>query len=122
MRGKVPYFPAKRQGPPPAARQATTVVTRFTRYDNRTNEDDFALLHDGIEDHLFLLPGFRLQKNNPLREIRTGGGFNYTIDCSYTYKEDGTSPARKGNLLFSNGANETARATGEQATPAAAPS
>jgi hypothetical protein len=77
------------------------LVTQFDQYDDKINVDDFMLLHDGIHDHLFLLPpGLRIQKNNPRKETRTGDGDNYTINNTYTYKSDGTPLIKSGDLLF----------------------
>ncbi|HJP60505.1 MAG TPA: hypothetical protein VJ865_10910, partial [Gemmatimonadaceae bacterium] len=61
------------------------LVDVFERYDDKLNVDDFDLLHPGFFDKLLLLPGVKLQKNNPGRVVRTGDGDQYTVDYTYTY-------------------------------------
>ncbi len=80
-----------------------TYVTQYDQYDDKINVDDFMLLHDGIHDHLFLPSGFRIQKNNPRKEIRTGDGVNYTVDYTYTYNDDHAPVTKTGELIFTNG-------------------
>lgn len=79
----------------------------FEQYDDKINVDDFDLVHDGIHDHLFLLQGFRLQRNNPGRETFSGSlGTNtvgYTVTYTYTYRTDKTPTLKAGNLLFTAG-------------------
>ena len=83
-----------------------TTLTEFEGYDNKINVDDFSLLHDGIHDHLFLLQGFRVQRNNPFKETLTADGVKlYVVDYTYDYTVDGTPTAKKGNLLFTSGAD-----------------
>lgn len=80
------------------------VVTHYDNYDDKTNVDDFMLLHDGIHDHLFLLQSFRLQKNNPRKEtLSAQDGVAYTVDYNYTYNNNGTPALKSGNLLFTRG-------------------
>ena len=83
-----------------------TYVTTFEEYDDKINVDDFSLIHDGIHDHLFLLQGFRLQKNNPKKEIFTvdGSGY-YTNDYTYIYNSDGTPSTKTGDFLYTGGAD-----------------
>jgi len=81
----------------------TNWKTDYDQYDNKINVDDFALLHDGIHDHLFLLPGIKIQKNNPGKEIRTGDGINYISDFTYTYNKDGAPLTKTGDVLFTAG-------------------
>jgi hypothetical protein len=38
-------------------------------------------------DHLVLLPGVQLQKNNPRKETLTGNTGNYTVNYTYTYND-----------------------------------
>jgi len=83
----------------------TTYMTQFDQYDDKINVDDFSLLHDGIHDHLFLLSGVRIQKNNPRKEVRTGDGVNYTVNYTYTYTNDNAPLTKKGDLLFTNGSD-----------------
>ena len=80
-----------------------TYITQFDQYDSSINVDDFMLLHDGFHDHIFLLPGLHLQKNNPGKEIRTGDGVNYTADYTYTYTNDNTPLTKTGDVLFTKG-------------------
>ena len=81
-----------------------TYVTTFEQYDKKINVDDFSLIHDGIHDHLFLLQGFRLQKNNPKKEIFTVDGSGlYTDDYTYVYNGDGTPSTKTGDFLYIGG-------------------
>jgi hypothetical protein len=79
----------------------------FEQYDDKVNVDDFSLIHDGIHDHLFLLQGFRLQKNNPRKETYLGGVglISYTVDYTYSYNSDNTPSIKTGDLLFTVGAD-----------------
>jgi len=85
-----------------AGRQPETFYTdTYENYDTKTNVDAFAIIHK-INDHLFLLPNIIIQKNNPLKETRTGDGLNYSISYSYTYND--SLPVKKdGDLLILNG-------------------
>jgi hypothetical protein len=86
------------------AEPAHTNVKSFEQYDDKVNVDDFSLLHDGIHDHLFLLQGFRLQRNNPKRETFVADGANfYQVDYNYTYNTDGTPSSKIGQLLYTGG-------------------
>jgi len=80
----------------------------FEKYDDKINVDDFSLIHDGIHDHLFLLSGFRLQRNNPGKETFNGGAgqVSYTVDYTYNYNKDKTPSLKKGNLLFTAGSQK----------------
>lgn len=83
---------------------AHTYIGTFEQYDDNINVDDFSLIHDGIHDHLFLLQGFRLQKNNPMKETFSVDGTDYyTVDYSYTYNNDHTPSNRTGDLVFTSG-------------------
>jgi hypothetical protein len=84
---------------------AITFVTSFDQYDNKVNVDDFSLIHDSFHDHLFLLSGIRLQKNNPGKEVRTGDGTNYTATYTYTNNTDGTPIVKSGSVFISAGSN-----------------
>lgn len=75
----------------------------FAQYDDGINVDDFDLAHDGINDHLFLFQGFRLQKNNPKKETFTGGTISYTVDYIYTYNNDHTPSLKTGTLTYTAG-------------------
>jgi hypothetical protein len=80
-----------------------TLITTYSDYDNKVNVDDFSLLHDGIHDHLFLIPGNLIQKNNHAKEIRSGNGLHYTGTYNTTYKADGTPLSRTGTFLITSG-------------------
>ncbi|MDO6434464.1 hypothetical protein Q4E93_27885 [Flavitalea sp. BT771] len=84
-----------------------TSIRQFGQYDNKINVEDFSLIHDGIHDHLFLLQGFRLQKNNPGKESFSAGvGLTaYTIDYTYTYNSDNTPSSKIGELLYTDGSD-----------------
>jgi hypothetical protein len=79
--------------------------TLFEQYDDKMNVDDFSLLHDAFHDNLFLLQGFRLQKNNPGKETFLGGPglISYTVDYTYTYNSDNTPSSKTGDLLYTAG-------------------
>lgn len=83
----------------------STFVNRFEQYDNKINTDAFGLLHPDFFEHLFLLAGVQLQKNNPGKETRTGDGINYQVDYSYTYNEKNAPLTKTGEVLITNGAN-----------------
>jgi hypothetical protein len=87
----------------PVFGQPETIVTdRFEQYDNKTNVDAFSLLHNDFFDHLFLLPGVQMQKNNPRRVVRTGvNAFN--LDYTYTYNENGAPLTRTGDFVYTDG-------------------
>lgn len=79
-------------------------VKTFDQYDDKINVDDFSLIHDGFHDHLFLLQGFRLQKNNPKKErLSVNGTDLYTIDYTYTYNNDKTPSNKSGDFLYLSG-------------------
>ena len=81
-----------------------TLTTRFERYDDKINVDDFFLLHDEFHDHLFLLQGFRLQKNNPAKEtFSVNDTVLYTNDYTYDYNADNTPSNKKGDFLYLSG-------------------
>ena len=83
----------------------STTTDLFEAYDNKINVDDFSLIHDTYHDHLFLLQGFRLQRNNPGKEtFSAGAGFTaYTSHYTYIYKSDNTPTSKTGDLLFTDG-------------------
>jgi len=82
-----------------------TLVDLFENYDDKVNVDDFDLLHPGFFDKLILLPGVKLQKNNPGRIVHLGDGDHYTIDNTYTYNDQKRPLTRSGTLLFVTGPN-----------------
>lgn len=80
-------------------------------YDDSTNVDDFMELHDGTHDHLFLPSGFRIQKNNPRKEIFSAiGGLAYTATYTYVYNEKGAPLVKNGSIVFS-GSGQTFQST-----------
>lgn len=90
--------------PPMSGVADYTSVKTFEQYDDKINVDDFSLIHDGIHDHLFLLQGFRLQKNNPKKErLSVNGTDLYTIDYTYTYNNDQTPSNKAGDFLYLSG-------------------
>jgi len=86
-----------------------TYNDRFEQYDNKINVDAFGLIHNEFFDHLVLLPGIELQKNNPGKESRTGDAQNYTVDYTYTYNDKKLPLRKKGNLLILSGNNSGRR-------------
>ena len=78
---------------------------RFEQYDSKINVDEFDLIHNEFFDHLVILPGIHLQKNNPQKETRTGDAQNYVVDYTYTYNSRNQPLNKKGSLLFLNGSN-----------------
>jgi len=83
-----------------------TLTTLFEQYDSNVNVDDFSLLHDQYHDHLFLLQGFRLQKNNPGKETFTVNDSTlYTNDFTYVYNADNTPLNKKGDFLYISGSD-----------------
>jgi hypothetical protein len=81
-----------------------TDTTRFEGYDTGLNVDGFSVIHDDFFDHLVLLPGVVIQKNNPGVETRTGDGLTYRVEYSYAYDTDGKRPLTKsGDLVITAG-------------------
>jgi len=78
---------------------------RFELYDNKINVDRLDLIHNEFFDHLIILPGIQLQKNNPGKETRTGDAENYVVDYTYSYNDRGQPLNRTGSLLFLTGSN-----------------
>jgi len=83
----------------------STMIDRFEQYDDKINVDGFSLIHNDFFDHVILLPGVQIQKNNPLKEIVTGDGTNYVVDYTYLYNDNKAPLTKTGNLVFTNGAN-----------------
>jgi hypothetical protein len=80
-----------------------TSIRTFGQYDQEVNVDDCMLLHDGIHDHLFLSPDFRLQKNNPGKEnFSVDGKDQYTADYMYSYNNH-TPLVKAGAFLYKDG-------------------
>ena len=80
----------------------STDTTRFEQYDAGINVEDFSLIHIPFNDHLFLLQGFRLQKNNPAKVTFTqpSGVNNYTVNYTYTYNNDNTPSKNEADILL----------------------
>jgi hypothetical protein len=86
----------------PISGQETTNIDRFEQYDNKISTDGFSLVHDD-KDHLLLLPGVQLQKNNARKLTRTGTGIHYTIDYTYTYSNKNVPLTKVGDAILNNG-------------------
>jgi hypothetical protein len=81
-----------------------TSIRTFDQYDQEINVDDFMLLHDGIHDHLFLSPDFRLQKNNPGKETFSVDGVDlYSVNYHYSYNSNHAPITKSGELLYRSG-------------------
>jgi len=80
-----------------------TYIDLFEEYDNKVNVDGFCLLHNEFFEHLFILPGVQLQKNNPGKVTRTGNGVNYKIEYSYTYNVRNFPLTKIGKAIISSG-------------------
>jgi hypothetical protein len=80
-----------------------TYTDHFSNYDDKVNVDGFDLLHNEFFDHVVLLPGVRLQKNNPRMESRSGGGENFTVTYSYTYNNNNYPLTKNGELDITTG-------------------
>lgn len=90
--------------PPVTGVDDYTSVKTFEQYDDNINVDDFSLVHDGFHDHLLLLQGFRLQKNNPGKETLSVNGTDlYTVDYTYTYNSDNTPSHKAGDFIYLSG-------------------
>jgi hypothetical protein len=92
----------------PGEQPEATHIDRFEQYDTKINTDGFSLVHQNI-DHLLLLPGVQLQKNNAQKLIRTGTGNTYTIDYTYTYNDKNTPLTKSGDAVFTSGPNNGQR-------------
>ncbi len=89
----------------PIGSDEVTFVDRFEQYDDKTNVDGFSLLHSEFFDHFVFLPGARLQKGNPARQIRTGSGPNFTVAYTYSYDAEGRPLSKTGAVTFVTGPN-----------------
>ena len=85
------------------AQPEVTYTLHYEAYDNKLNEDGFALLHQEFFDHLVFLPGIQIQKNNPGKESLTGDGDNYTVNYTYTYNDRNAPLIKTGDLVFLTG-------------------
>jgi hypothetical protein len=75
---------------------------RFEQYDDKINTDAFMLWND-FNQHVVLLPGVTVQKNNPQKNTRTGDGVNYSITYTYTYNTKKHPVQKIGDMLMTNG-------------------
>lgn len=82
---------------------------RFEQYDNKINVDAFELLHSEFFDHLVLLPGIVLQKNNPAKIIRTGDVENQQTIYTYNYNDKNFPLSKTGELTIMSGSNAGVR-------------
>jgi hypothetical protein len=82
---------------------ARTFKERYDDYDDKINADGFSLLLPQPQNHLILLPNYKLQLNNPRRVVRTGSGQDYNVDYSYTYDSNGRPISKIGDVLFTTG-------------------
>ena len=80
-----------------------TVIDHFDNYDDKINADGFSLLLPPVQNHLILLPDYKLQINNPRHIVRTGSGLDYNVDYSYTYDAHGRPVSKTGDILFTTG-------------------
>ena len=83
---------------------ATLITERFENYDQKKNVEAFSWLHRA-DEHMVLLPGVVLQKNNPGKNLRGGDGVHYTINYTYQYNGIGVPLAKKGDMVFTSGPN-----------------
>lgn len=60
-----------------------TYTEHYENYDSNLNTDDFTLYQTN-NDHTLLLPGIRIQQNNPGKVTRSGGPFSFEITYAYT--------------------------------------
>jgi len=80
-------------------------TTTYSDYDDKKNVDGFSLLNPDQNHHLYLLPAVTLQKNNPRREVRTGGGNTYTVDYTYTYDSKARPIIQNGDFEWTSGSD-----------------
>jgi hypothetical protein len=79
-------------------------TTQFDQYDDKVNPADLDFLSD-LRDHLFLLPGVEIYKNNPGRIIHTGTNPNFTLDLTYKYNSDNAPSERVIEGVVTTGSN-----------------
>ncbi|HET7117882.1 MAG TPA: hypothetical protein VFI29_15410 [Hanamia sp.] len=83
----------------------STVVDQFEQYDDKINVDDFSLLHPDFFEHLFLLPGVKLQINNPKKETITGDGVHLKAENIYTYNDKNSPLVKASKITITNGSD-----------------
>ena len=86
----------------------TTSVDTYEDYDTKMNVDGFSLLHFN-DQHLYILPTVKLQKNNPRINRRSGDGLNYQITYTYSNNAKGWPLIKTGELVFTTGPNAEQR-------------
>ena len=77
----------------------------FEQYDNKINVDAFELLHSEFFDHIVLLPGVVLQKNNPAKITRTGDVENQQTIYTYNYNDKNLPLSQSGEVTIASGPN-----------------
>ena len=77
----------------------------FEQYDNKINVDAFELLHSEFFDHIVLLPGVVLQKNNPAKITRTGDVENLQTSYTYNYNDKNLPLSKIEELTIVSGPN-----------------
>lgn len=82
---------------------AFTIADLFEEYDSSNNADAFTLLHPDFFEHLVLLRGVVLQKNNPRKVTRSGEGTHYQVLYSYMLNEQLYPVAKNGAGVFTSG-------------------
>jgi len=89
----------------PIATQTEAIYTdRFENYDDHVNAEGFSLANNSSHEPI-LLPGTKIQLNNPRRVIRTGDGINFEINNTYTYDSHGRPIIKTGDVKATNGSN-----------------
>lgn len=80
-----------------------TFSERFEEYDDGINVDGFQLIHNDFFDHLLILPGVQLQKNNPGKLTHTGDGINFIVAYTYNYNDQKLPLIKNGKFTYLNG-------------------
>lgn len=74
----------------------------YEDYDTGKNATDFAL-YQKFNDHLLLLPGIKVQVNNPGKVTRKGTAVDYEINYAYTYNDTKYPVSSAGLLKINSG-------------------
>ena len=88
-----------------AGQNDVTYSDKYEEYDNKINTDGFQLIHDDFFDHLVLLPGVQLQKNNPGKVTHTGDVDNFKVVYSYTYNDKNLPVSRVDDFTILTGSD-----------------
>jgi hypothetical protein len=83
----------------------STLIHQYEQYDDKTNVDGFSLLHPDFFEHLLLLPGVKLQINNPGKETITGDGIHLKTEYVYTYNDKNLPLLKTSTITLTNGAD-----------------